>query len=482
MNIHNMLSHFKGLGKWVNATTQRRLIIWSIGFWVVSLSILNLTFLWVGQGRMLSDTRQRNMQMASIISRDVNSQGNDILGGSRVFVQHLEMLGPSLNGQANAVLGLRLSSPEYRTVYYYDKSGFLLFALTDSLQNLSNVTKLDELIARPAAAVKDQISAAFDSLGASSIFISDVYYTQPDYNPAVDVSMPVTFSSGESRVIVFEVDLSSIWQKIDLATIGQTGITYAVSRKGIIIAHPDPSYLGRQIPAEIRPVLSNFEGFVEFTDPYQKADVIATYSPVGGPTGWGIVVEQEKAEAYAAINSTGLAIIILWLALGLVGTVSIFILTRSFTRPIQELTRTARKIALTGEMTPTGLERRSDEIGQLSQAFDQMSERINQAQKDKEEAALAERTRLARELHDAVSQTLFSASLIAEVLPRLWERNPDEGRRRLEEIRQLTRGALAEMRTLLFELRPAALEDVSLKDLLKQLSQQLRAGPEFPFL
>jgi len=36
-------------------------------------------------------------------------------------------------------------------------------------------------------------------------------------------------------------------------------------------------------------------------------------------------------------------------------------------------------------------------------------------------------------------------------LPRLWERNKDEGLQKLEEVRQLTRGALAEMRTLLFD-------------------------------
>jgi signal transduction histidine kinase len=66
-----------------------------------------------------------------------------------------------------------------------------------------------------------------------------------------------------------------------------------------------------------------------------------------------------------------------------------------------------------------------------------------------ESAALAERSRLARELHDAVTQTLFSASLIAEVLPQIWESDPEEGRRRLEELRLSTRGALAEMRTLL---------------------------------
>ena len=55
-----------------------------------------------------------------------------------------------------------------------------------------------------------------------------------------------------------------------------------------------------------------------------------------------------------------------------------------------------------------------------------------------EEAAVAaERNRLARDLHDAVTQTLFSSSLIAEVLPRLWERNPEEGQRRLARNRMV---------------------------------------------
>jgi signal transduction histidine kinase len=85
----------------------------------------------------------------------------------------------------------------------------------------------------------------------------------------------------------------------------------------------------------------------------------------------------------------------------------------------------------------------------------------------------AERSRLARDLHDAVTQTLYSASLIAEVLPRLWERDPDQVRRSLEDLRLLTRGALAEMRTLLLELRPAALTKVALGDLLRQLAEAI---------
>jgi two-component system nitrate/nitrite sensor histidine kinase NarX len=85
-------------------------------------------------------------------------------------------------------------------------------------------------------------------------------------------------------------------------------------------------------------------------------------------------------------------------------------------------------------------------------------------------ALLEERQRLARELHDAVTQTLFSSSLIAGALPRIWERDPAEGRRRLAELGELTRGALAEMRTLLYELRPAVLTETPLSDLLRQLA------------
>jgi len=102
------------------------------------------------------------------------------------------------------------------------------------------------------------------------------------------------------------------------------------------------------------------------------------------------------------------------------------------------------------------------------------------AQQMREQTAQEERNRLARDLHDAVSQTLFSASLIAEVLPRVWERNKEEGLKKLQEVRQLTRGALAEMRTLLFELRPAALVDADLNDLLRQLAESVTGRARVP--
>ena len=95
-------------------------------------------------------------------------------------------------------------------------------------------------------------------------------------------------------------------------------------------------------------------------------------------------------------------------------------------------------------------------------------------------AALQERQRLAQNLHDAVNQSLFSAGLIAEVLPRLWDRDQEQARQSLEDLRRLTRGALAEMRELLAELRPSVLTDSSLGDLLRQLANAFTGRTNIP--
>ncbi len=95
--------------------------------------------------------------------------------------------------------------------------------------------------------------------------------------------------------------------------------------------------------------------------------------------------------------------------------------------------------------------------------------------------AAEERNRLARDLHDSVTQVLFSASLVAEVLPRIWRRDPGKAMQSLEELRGLTRGALAEMRTMLLELRPSAVARSPLPDLLTQLTEASTSRTALPF-
>jgi signal transduction histidine kinase/ligand-binding sensor domain-containing protein len=126
-----------------------------------------------------------------------------------------------------------------------------------------------------------------------------------------------------------------------------------------------------------------------------------------------------------------------------------------------------RSIQVRSQELERQVEERTREIQQLSE-------------KAQELAVMEERQRLARDLHDAVSQTLFSASLIAESLPELWQASPDEAQELLLKLQQLSRGALAEMRALLIELRPAALAEASMRELLRQLGQAVSGREGIP--
>jgi two-component system nitrate/nitrite sensor histidine kinase NarX len=122
----------------------------------------------------------------------------------------------------------------------------------------------------------------------------------------------------------------------------------------------------------------------------------------------------------------------------------------------------------------------------LHQVLDELEirvqERTQELHKSNEKlrVEIEERQRLAQNLHDAVNQSLFSAGLIAEVLPRLWERDQAAARQSLEDLRRLTRGALAEMRALLAELRPSVLTDAELGDLLRLLGNVLAGRMNIP--
>lgn len=78
---------------------------------------------------------------------------------------------------------------------------------------------------------------------------------------------------------------------------------------------------------------------------------------------------------------------------------------------------------------------------------------------NRELTVVAERNRLARELHDAVAQKLFSLRLTARTASALAERDPGRTVRELEQVERLAAEALAELRAVIFELRPADLAD-----------------------
>jgi signal transduction histidine kinase len=95
-------------------------------------------------------------------------------------------------------------------------------------------------------------------------------------------------------------------------------------------------------------------------------------------------------------------------------------------------------------------------------------------ERSRELSILSERNRLALELHDVVSQKLFSLNLAAEAAATLLDRGPEDARPQLERVRELAREALAELRSLIFGLRPAELERDGLEGVLRKEATMLQ--------
>ena len=90
---------------------------------------------------------------------------------------------------------------------------------------------------------------------------------------------------------------------------------------------------------------------------------------------------------------------------------------------------------------------------QLATAIDTRRQQLLLIQSSQEVAVLHERQRLARDLHDSVTQLIFSMTLVSQSVTPAWKRDPTEGEQRVNRLVELSQSALAEMRALLFELR-----------------------------
>ncbi|GAA4603624.1 hypothetical protein GCM10023195_12110 [Actinoallomurus liliacearum] len=120
-----------------------------------------------------------------------------------------------------------------------------------------------------------------------------------------------------------------------------------------------------------------------------------------------------------------------------------------------------------------------DEVGRLEEAFNRMAERLEAAVQAERDAAAsdgrrAERSRIARELHDSISQDLFSLRLLAGGLGKALAAETDL-RDKAESMERTVDRTMREMQALLLELRPVAIEDAGLMPALTELCRAYEA-------
>jgi signal transduction histidine kinase len=161
-----------------------------------------------------------------------------------------------------------------------------------------------------------------------------------------------------------------------------------------------------------------------------------------------------------------------------VGTVFGLLSTRRVIRRIKRLGDVTAAVA-GGDFQPRVPVSGGDEIGRLEHAFNQMTGRLSAAVAAERlragsDARQAERARIARELHDSISQDLFSLSLLAAGLRKALRDDPSL-RPEVAAMERTAARAMREMQALLLELRPVALEDAGLLPAVSELCQAYQA-------
>ncbi|WP_329430544.1 HAMP domain-containing protein [Streptosporangium sp. NBC_01495] len=192
---------------------------------------------------------------------------------------------------------------------------------------------------------------------------------------------------------------------------------------------------------------------------------IAGYVYVQAPVGYGD--SGYPADYVENLLTPGGLVLILVVPVGLVfGLLS----TRRLIGRVRHLANVTEKVAR-GDFRPRVPVLEGDEVGRLEESFNRMTERLESALTAERaagqvEARQAERVRIARELHDSISQDLFSLSLLAAGMRRA---APDRLRREAESMERTATRAMREMQALLLELRPVALEDAGLSPAIEEL-------------
>lgn len=102
------------------------------------------------------------------------------------------------------------------------------------------------------------------------------------------------------------------------------------------------------------------------------------------------------------------------------------------------------------------------------------NERVENQEEQLQKVVSDERNRLARELHDSVSQELFAASMMISALNEMSGQLPDLTKKQLGQVEMMVQQSQLEMRALLLHLRPAALKDKTLRQGMEQLLEELR--------
>ena len=242
------------------------------------------------------------------------------------------------------------------------------------------------------------------------LVLSPITYLPEESESTFRIAAPIVENGNPMGTVLGTVGTHNIITVVLQMSLGETGECYLVDKNGTFLAHKEP----RRILKENISQSESFKNIFGSRDrkktylDYRNIEVLGTSRKVAG-TDWYLVVEQDRNEAFQSMDSLKrLIYFTIFLAIGC-ALVLTWVISFHVIRPVRNLSRSAKTLALADFNTESIQTNRRDEIGVLCRAFEDMAHKIQQRQDSLEQQYNLK----AAELEES-DQTLKQFKLIAE--------------------------------------------------------------------
>lgn len=463
----------------INRLAARVTVIFFLAM-AVLLIVLAAFFAWIIYDSQRASTaalqRETAQRAATTIDAHLASLRAPIADAVQLRADMLSVR-TSSNDQQRFLTNLLAQNSSYLELGLLDEQGRVVIAVARMGHHLENVER---------DADRD---AAFQAAQAGNAYLSRVHLTTANQEPYIVMSEPFANSPG---ALVVWMNLRHVWDITAQVQIGDSGYAYILDADGNLIAARDTTrVIARENPlssnAALRALLRDASAVGEYTGLNGEA-VLGAHAPIAS-TNWMLVVETPRREAYAILYRSlefiaALLILSILLAAGMARY-----LARRLLEPVA-LLREGVGLIGQGHLDHTIVIETGDEIEELANDFNTMTaslrraraenaawtrelehrveERTAQVVEQKQQlAVLEERQRIARELHDSITQALFTLTITLESAQAFLKKDATRVPALVERAHHIGKTALAETRALIANLRPVALEQHGLVDALR---------------
>lgn len=219
------------------------------------------------------------------------------------------------------------------------------------------------------------------AMETSGVILTDPYIDVITGNVVVSPAKVVYFPDGSKRgVMGSDISLVEISKIVNEIKVGENGYALLIDANSMVMAHPIKELVGTKLLenedkafVELSEAMLNSEsGFTKFAEKGEAKVVSFTTVPLSG---WKIGIVQPEAEVYAEMNSTANKLAMAVVAVLLIMSIVVFLISSSITKPIEMLNRAAAQVAA-GDLTNKVNIKSKDEVGQLANSFNTMTDNI----------------------------------------------------------------------------------------------------------